>query len=131
MTLATVEPDGQPLAGNLFVAAKDDLSLVFTAGARSRHSLALMAHPRAAVTVYRETWDWATLQGVQMEGRVEHLAVGPTREAAWRLFLEKFSFASSHADEISRSEFYRFVPRWVRLLDHNVEFGYRVEARLN
>lgn len=125
LTLATVSETGKPLGCNLFFASDEDLSLVFTSGARSRHSLALTHRPQAAVTVYRDTWRWDELYGVQMEGVVAHLAIGAAREQAWWLFQAKFDFASDYADEISRSEFYRFQPQWVRLIDHREQFGYQ------
>jgi len=29
-----------------------------------------------------------------------------------------------------RSEFYRFVPKWIRLIDNNVAFGHKEEFAL-
>ena len=130
LSLATFSADGQLMACNLFFAAEPDLSLVFVSGARSRHSLNLMHTPRAAVTIYRPTWDWASIAGVQLEGEVQHLARGPLREAAWTRYKAKFDFVHKFADEVSRSEFYRFVPGWVRLIDNSAQFGYKEEVRL-
>jgi uncharacterized protein YhbP (UPF0306 family) len=130
LTLATVGPEGQPQAAALFFAADEDGSLVFVSGAQSRHSLNLEAEARAAVTVHNETWNWQAIAGVQMEGRVHRIPPGLGREQAWEAYRAKFPFVAEFEAEVARSEFYRFVPEWVRLIDNSVRFGFREEFSL-
>lgn len=127
LTLATTTADGLPQAAPLFFAAADDGSLLFVSGAKSRHCLNIAANGRAAVTVYGETWNWNEIAGVQMEGTVSAIPAGPEREAAWESYKAKFPFVVEFEDEVSRSNFYRFTPRWVRLIDNSLRFGYREE----
>lgn len=127
LTLATTTADGLPQAAPLFFATQDDGSLLFVSGAKSRHGLNIAANGRAAVTVYGETWNWNEIAGVQMEGTVSAIPAGPEREAAWESYKAKFPFVVEFEDEVSRSNFYRFTPRWARLIDNSVRFGYREE----
>jgi uncharacterized protein YhbP (UPF0306 family) len=127
LTLATTTASGLPQAAPLFFAAAADGSLIFVSGAESRHSVNIAANGKAAVTIYGDTWNWNEITGVQMEGLVSAIPAGPEREAAWETYKAKFPFVVDFEDEVSRSNFYRFTPRWVRLIDNRVRFGYREE----
>ena len=127
LTLATTTAGGFPQAASLFFAAAADGSLLFVSAADSRHSLNIAANGRGAVTIHGETWNWNEIAGAQMEGSVSAVPAGPEREAAWETYKAKFPFAAAFEDEVSRSTFYRFTPRWVRLIDNSVRFGYREE----
>ena len=131
LTLATTTADGLPQAAPLFFATGDDGSILFVSGAKSRHSLNIAANGKAAVVVYGETWSWNEIAGVQMEGTVSAIPAGPEREAAWACYKAKFPFVVEFEDEVSRSNFYRFTPRWVRLIDNSVRFGYREEFKFD
>jgi uncharacterized protein YhbP (UPF0306 family) len=128
--LATVNAEGQPQNVPLFYAVSDD-TLIWISGQHSRHSRNAAASGIAAVTIYDERWTWHEIAGVQMEGEVSLIAPGPAREQAWDVYLAKFPFAIEFEAEISHSEFFRFVPRWARLIDNRVQFGYREEIDLS
>ena len=130
MTLATVNAEGQPQAAPLFFATEDDGSLVFVSSPKSRHGANIAANGRAAVTIQGETWDWKEIAGVQIEGEVHRIPPGMGREQAWEVYKAKFPFVPEFALEVMRSEFYRFVPRWMRLIDNGVRFGYKEETEL-
>lgn len=130
LTLATVNAHGMPQSAPLFFAAQDDGSLVFVSSAKCDHSLNVAATGRAAATVHHETWNWNEIAGVQMEGEVRLIPAGLEREKAWDTYTAKFPFVTEFESEVSRSEFYRFVPKWVRLIDNSVQFGYKEELEL-
>jgi len=127
LTLATTTSSGLPQAASLFFAVAADGSLIFVSGAESRHSLNIAANGQAAVTIHTETWKWHDIAGVQMEGSVRAVPAGPEREAAWDTYRAKFPFVTAFESEVSQSTFYRFTPRWVRLIDNRVRFGFREE----
>lgn len=127
LTLATTTASGLPQAAPLFFAAAADGSLIFISGAESRHSLNIAANGKAAVTIYGDTWSWNEIVGMQMEGSVSAIPAGPERDAAWETYKAKFPFVVDFEDDVARSHFYRFTPRWVRLIDNRVRFGYREE----
>jgi uncharacterized protein YhbP (UPF0306 family) len=127
LTLATTTASGLPQAAPLFFAAAADGSLIFVSAAESRHSLNIAANGNAAVTIYGDTWSWNDIAGMQMEGSVSAIPAGPERDAAWETYKAKFPFVVGFQDYVSRSHFYRFTPRWVRLIDNRVRFGYKEE----
>ena len=130
LTLATVDAQGRPLAANLFFASDADLNLYWVSGASSRHSLNLRRSAWAAVTVHNDTWTWAEIAGVQMEGQAVPLPRRLEAEAAWVMYLAKFPFAQEFQAEIARSTFYRFKPEWIRLIDNARGFGHKEELVL-
>jgi uncharacterized protein YhbP (UPF0306 family) len=130
LSLATLGPDGHPQAASLFFVADDQLCLYWTSGPHSRHSLNLAHDARAAVTVHASVWSWTEIRGVQMEGQVERLPAGEAWQAAWQRYLAKFPFVREFQAEVSRSNFYRFTPEWVRLVDNSQGFGHKDEFRL-
>ncbi|MBI3240906.1 MAG: pyridoxamine 5'-phosphate oxidase family protein [Chloroflexi bacterium] len=130
LALSTVNADGQPQSAPLFFAVDDDGSLLFVSSPKSRHSLNIAVNSQAAVTVHNEAWTWQEIAGVQMEGRVHHLPAGPGREHAWEVYKARFPFVVEFEDEVSRSEFYRFTPKWIRLIDNKVRFGFKEEIEL-
>jgi uncharacterized protein len=127
LTLATTTASGLPQAAPLFFAAADDGSLIFISGAESRHSVNIAANNKAAVTIHGDTWDWNEIVGMQMEGSVGAIPAGPERDAAWETYKAKFPFVVNFENDVARSHFYRFTPRWVRLIDNRVRFGYKEE----
>ena len=129
LTLATADPHGQPMAAPLFFAQAEDNTLIFVSGAKSRHSLNMAANGYAAVTIHNDVWNWSEIAGVQMDGDVHLIPPGLPRERAWEVYKAKFPFVGEFEDEVARSEFYRFVPRWTRLIDNGVRFGFKEEYR--
>jgi len=127
LTLATTTAGGLPQAAPVFFAAAADGSLVFVSGAESRHSRNIAANGRAAVAMYGDTWSWNEIVGMQMEGSVSAIPAGAERDAAWETYKAKFPFVVDFQDEVLRSHFYRFTPRWVRVIDNRVRFGHSEE----
>jgi len=127
LTLASLGPEGEPMAASLFFAADDELRLYWVSGASSRHSRNLNRDARAAITVHAQTWAWGDIVGVQMEGVVSVTPPGAAWQAAWDLYRAKFAFVDEFQAEISRSNFYVFSPRWVRMVNNSLGFGHKDE----
>ena len=130
LTLSTINQAGEAQAAALFFAEAEDYPLIFLSGIRSRHSVNVAHNSRAAVAIYRETWNWREIAGVQMEGTVTLIPPGVPRGRAEAIYKARFPFVSDFETEVSRSEFYRFEPHWVRLIDNSIYFGYREEVDL-
>ncbi len=129
LSLATVNAESRPQNAPLFYATDED-SLVWISGPHSRHSRNIAATGKAAVAVYGETWSWHKIAGLQMEGDVDLIPPGPARERAWDAYEAKFPFVVEFEAEVSRSEFYRFTPTWIRLIDNKVRFGFKEEIHI-
>ena len=127
LTLATLEPSGRPIAASLFFAADLALNLYWTSSSKSRHSRNLARDPLAAITVHTATWSWRDIASVQLEGEADEIEPGPDWQAALALYLAKFLFAKEFEAELTRSSFYRFSPRWGRLIDNGQGFGHKEE----
>lgn len=127
LTLATLGPDGQPMAASLFYAADEAGVVYWVSAASTRHSRNLAEHPRAAVTVHAATWQWTEIAGVQLEGTVGVVPAGAPWQAAWALYAAKFPFAAGFEAELARSNFYALTPRWARLIDNAQGFGHKDE----
>ncbi|MEP7357525.1 MAG: pyridoxamine 5'-phosphate oxidase family protein [Anaerolineales bacterium] len=130
LTLATLDPTSQPMAASLFFAADPQLNLIWTSSVNSRHSRNLAREPRAAVTVHAVTWSWRDIAGAQLEGEAHEVSPGADWQAALELYLGKFPFAKDFQAELARSSFYRFAPRWARLIDNGQGFGHKEEISL-
>src|SRR3989304_4589864 len=95
-------------------------------GERTRHSLNLAHASRAAAAVYGESWDWGEIAGVQLEGRVRVVSQEEGEEG-WAVYVAKFPFVGQFKGEVVRPTFYRFEPRWARLIDNRLGFGHKEE----
>ena len=127
LSLATVAPDGQPMAVSLFFVADDAAQLFWLSAAGTRHSRNLAEHPRAAVTVHAATWRWTEIAGVQIEGTVSVVPPSAAWQAAWDRYAAKFPFAVDFQAELARSSLYVLAPRWARLIDNAQGFGHKEE----
>ena len=130
LSLATIGIHGEPHLADLFFASDADLKAYFVSSPDSRHTQNLARDRRVAVSIHRQTWDWREIAGLQMEGTVEMLEQPIQREEAWMLYKAKFPFVENFADEIARSHWYRFSPRWIRMIDNRLGFGHREEFRV-
>ena len=110
MTVASQDADG-PWAAALFYAL-DGEALIFISAPTSRHSQQLARDPRCAATIQSQPQDWPSIQGVQLEGRVDELE-GAQRDAAERRYGERFPFVQVAnapgpiAEALARVRWYR------------------------
>ncbi len=130
LTLATVGPDGLPQAAPLFYASDAHLNLIFLSSPDSRHSRNLAHNPAAAAAIYDEVWEWRAIRGVQLEGRVERLE-GEARAEALALYRAKYPFIAELGQQVEESMLYRLRPRWLRIIDNSLYFGWREEMELD
>jgi hypothetical protein len=132
LALATVAKDGRPYATALFYAETDDLSLIFISEQKTRHSQNIAYNNQVAVTVYADGQLWASIRGLQIEGRCVPLA-GQAAKMAQNIYLQKFSFIQQNAplrSMLNNVTFYQIVPAWVRLIDNSLGFGHKEEIWL-
>lgn len=130
LSLATAGLQGEPHLADLFFSSDPSLKSYFVSNPDSRHAQDLALDPRASISVHVDTWDWREIAGLQMEGSVEMLEQADRRERAWALYKAKFPSVEDFADEIARSRWYCFTPRWIRIIDNRLGFGHREEYRV-
>ena len=129
LSLATAgENDGRPQVTPLFFASDDQINLYWFSDPDSRHSVNLADWEDASITIYAVTWDWANIQGVQIEGDALTVTDDDERERATALYRAKFSHDNARfAELLDHSILYALRPRWLRWLDNTRHFGYSQE----
>ncbi|PWH16942.1 MAG: hypothetical protein DDG59_08575 [Anaerolineae bacterium] len=130
MTLATCSLSGEPHAAAVYFAAID-LKLYFFSDTNSQHSQDLRENPLAAVVIYPEVWDWQTIRGIQMRGRVDVIPSGEEWQRAWETYQIKFPFVRQIESIVARNVLYRFQPNWLRWMDNRFGLGHKEEWHLD
>ncbi len=140
MTLATVGPDGAPQAAAVFYAYDAHLNLYFLSEPTSRHAQNLARDPRVAATIHADGQDWRVITGLQIEGTAEQIEDARELSHATQAYAARFDFVAglltgvggkpaTLVGPLARSRFYVLRPRWIRLIDNRVRFGYKEEWR--
>jgi uncharacterized protein YhbP (UPF0306 family) len=113
LTLATLGPDGDPQAADLYYAETDDLTLYFVSIPGSRHTVNIARNPRVAVTIHVDSSQWRDIRGVQLQGTCA-LVTGADRARAWARYCAKFPFVladAALARALDKVSVYRITPR--------------------
>ncbi len=140
MTLATVGPEGAPQAAAVFYAHDERWNLYFLSEPGSRHARNLTRTPQVAATIHADGQDWRLITGLQIEGDAQPVVDPGELDHAARVYAARFAFVagwligvgerpSTLAGPLARSRFYVLRPRWIRLIDNRVRFGYKAEWR--
>lgn len=132
LALATAgDADGRPQVAPLFFAADDAFNLYWVSSPDSRHSVNLADWNDASAAIFAQTWEWSSIQGVQVAGDAMCVTDEEERRHALSVYSAKFPFVNERfADLIDNSVFYVLRPTWLRWLDNARRFGYKQEFRL-
>lgn len=128
MTLATQSADG-PWAAAVFYAVYGD-DLIFLSSAKTRHCTDLARDARCAATIQGQPEDWRSIQGVQIEGRVEELR-GDERDRARDTYARRFPFVrpagapAAIVAALARVRWYRLRIARLWFIDNAHGFGSR------
>lgn len=129
LTLATLGPDGDPQAADVYYAETDDLALYFVSVPGSRHAANIARDPRVAVTIHADSSLWRDIRGLQMEGTCA-LVTGDQRAGVWARYTNKFPFVLADAAlsrALQKVSLYRITPRWLRWIDNTAGLGHNQE----
>jgi uncharacterized protein YhbP (UPF0306 family) len=139
LTLATVGPDGEPQAADLYYAETRDLTLYFVSSADSRHAVNIAQDSRVAATIHIDSeWavdgqgqdkGWRNIRGVQLEGKCVRVT-GAARPTAWARYTAKYPFVLTDvtlARALQKVDMYRISPNWLRWIDSSLGLGYNRE----
>lgn len=107
----------------------------FFSNPESRHIRAAISHGCCAASIYRESANWQDIEGLQMEGAVQHIAPGKEPLRVLPAYLAKFPTVKdffnesridlSHFSTLFHAEFYAFVPARVFYLNNRHGFASR------
>lgn len=130
LALGTLGPRS-PQVAPLFFVADDAFNLYWISDPESRHSRNLIAQEMVAATIFANTWDYAAIQGVQIEGRAGPVYDPEERAQALERYAAKFPFVNERFGAvIAQSTVYVLRPRWLRWIDNTRRFGYKQEFRV-
>jgi len=129
LVVSTKDADGRVHSAPLFYSIAENLDLVWISSAKSRHSVSIGIEPDVAIAVFRSTFEWRKIVGVQMHGTCSIIA-GAERKPILEAYCLRFQLGSVSSFAIARSLVYRFHPHWVRFIDNQKRFGYKLELDL-
>jgi uncharacterized protein YhbP (UPF0306 family) len=139
LTLATVGADGIPAAAAVFYAHDAELNLFFLSEEQTQHGQNLLANGQVAGTIQADGQDWRAIRGLQLRGEARPATAAEWPHAA-ALYGRKFAFVAALlagdagpgvlTGPLARARFWVLRPRWLRLVDNTVRFGYKEELVL-
>lgn len=129
LVLSVRDADGAVHSAPLFYFVAENLDMLWVSSDDSRHSTCLGAQPLTSVAVFRSTFEWRKITGVQMEG-TSTTVYGPERLSLVQAYCARFHLGPVLSLAASRNTLYRFQPRWVRYIDNAKRLGYKFELTL-
>jgi uncharacterized protein YhbP (UPF0306 family) len=141
LSLATADGD-QPWVAALYYVSDGDMNLYFISDPDTRHVREGLRTGTVAVAIHGAHQPWATIRGIQMQGRLEAIAPGE-RERVAALYFARFTDVgmlvrspadatqSRIAEKFGSSVFYRVTPLRLRYIDNTRGFGKPEEIGLH
>jgi general stress protein 26 len=123
LNLATVSPDGTPLAHTVGYAP-DGATVYFVTDKNSRKARNIARNPNVAYTVDEDYGDLFSIQGVQMKGRAERITDARTIEKILAMLLHKYP-QMKDMPENPEYVFYKIIPLEGVFIDNTQGFGHR------
>ena len=127
LVLSTKGADGTVHSTPLFYVVEENLDLLWLSSAGSRHSRHINGEPQASIAVFRSTFEWRKIIGVQMHGQCS-IVHGSERSPVIHAYCSRFQLDTVLSFSVSRSLVYRFRPQWVRYIDNQKRFGHKFEV---
>lgn len=126
MTLATVTPEGRPLAHTVEYASYGP-TVYFATRKSTRKVQNILKNPEVAYAVDEDYDDWLQIQGVQMEGVATVLSDQDEKDKAAAAYIEKFPFVADFPPN-SEMVFVKVEPVRGFFLDYTQGFTHREDT---
>jgi general stress protein 26 len=123
LNLATVSPDGTPLAHTVGFA-NDGATVYFVTDKKTRKATNISSNPNVAFTCDEDYTDLHRIQGVQMKGIAERETNGAMIERIMKTMLQKFP-QMKEMPENPDYVFFRVTPVEGVFIDNTRGFGHR------
>jgi len=123
LNLATVSPDGTPLAHTVGYVS-DGAVVHFVTDKKSRKAKNIMGNQSVAYTVDEDYTDLGSIKGIQMRGKAKLVTDSSVIENILERMAKKFPQMKempANPDYV----FFRIEPEEAYFLDNTVNFGYR------
>jgi len=125
MTLATVTPEGNPLAHSVeYVSIGNTVYFSSHPQMRKMHNIEHNSH--VAYTVDEDYQDWTKIRGVQMIGKASFVEDKDELNNVMAKYIEKFPQVKTFPPEFAKAlKFVKVEPVEAIWMDNTVEVGYR------
>ena len=116
--------------------ARQGFDLIFFSSPRSRHAQAFAKNPGAAGAIHGQYDRWQDIEGLQLEGTVEHISSAVKLAKATAVYLRRYPFvrqffsdpasiSAAIASKVTGVALYIFRPRSIRYVSNEAGFGNR------
>lgn len=132
-SLATVDGQSQPHAANIQYVWTDINRLCFLSSEQSRHAKDIYHQPVVAMSVYDHDDRPEMIRGVQLHGRCMSITQPSARDAIMKQYAERYPIVNTEAftSIVARQTLYEVTPTWLRWIDNQTRFGFKVEWSLD
>ena len=128
LNLATVSPQGNPMAHTLAYVSEEAIVYVATRK-NTRKVQNIMHNPRVAYTVDEDDPDWFDMKALQVEGRASIINDEKELREIGEIMVAKFPIVADMPPD-PEIVLIKIEPEVIYYLDYSVEFGYRKEINL-
>ena len=123
LNLATVSPQGSPMAHTMAYVSKD--AVIYLATNKNTRKVQNIIHnPRVAYTVDEDDPDWFDMQALQVEGRASIITEENELREVGEVMIAKFPVTADMPPDPD-TIMIKIEPEVIYYLDYNIEFGHR------
>lgn len=126
LNLATISPEGRPMAHTMAYVSKDAVVYMVT-NKNTRKVQNIMHNPYVAYTVDEDDPDWFEMKALQIEGKASIVTDEKELGEAGEVLVAKFPITADMPPD-PESIMIKIEPEVVYYLDYSVKFGYREQV---
>jgi general stress protein 26 len=123
LNLATVSPQGSPMAHTMAYVTKDSVVYLAT-NKNTRKVQNIMKNPKVAYTVDDDDPDWFDMQALQVEGKASIITDEKVLREIGEIMVAKFPVVADMPADPD-SIMIKIEPEVIYYLDYSIEFGHR------
>lgn len=123
LNLATVSPQGSPMAHTMAYVTKDSVVYLAT-NKNTRKVQNIMKNPKVAYTVDDDDPDWFDMQALQVEGKASIITDEKVLREIGEIMVAKFPIVADMPADPD-SIMIKIEPEVIYYLDYSIEFGHR------
>jgi general stress protein 26 len=128
LNLATVDPQGSPMAHTMAYVSKDSIVYLAT-NKNTRKVLNIIHNPRVAYTVDEDNPDWFDMQALQVEGKASIITDEKELREFGEILVAKFPIAADMPPDPD-TLMIKIEPEVIYYLDYSIEFGHREKLEI-
>lgn len=128
LNLATVSPQGSPMAHTMAYVSKDSVVYLAT-NKNTRKVQNIMHNQQVAYTVDEDDPDWFDMQALQVEGKASIISDEKELREFGEIMVAKFPIAADMPPDPD-TVMIKIEPEVIYYLDYSIEFGHREKLDL-